>query len=476
MIYLILIHIRLIILNISELKYIGSVSSCMTKILLGIMVNIQPRFWTRQTRNSGNSQALVALPQHAKPDGLVVLQSSPDNTKKRAKAKGRPKKNHYAFQLLNKPDHYVSGKKEADEFKKNFKELIIKVSMFTDKEEFERHIVTRKQLTSSGSVGTKNNCAASGLKAAASNKDDKNDQDSDDACLLDDDEDTATEHFAVAWKTTTTSKMMAFLLRLMQANGKPAWIWKIYMLRMVMKYWVSCNTPSGPVMVEALKNMKYGSFPDENDRNQPKTLPYSPTKDKHILLPIHTMYTFVTIPYEGFGSSKEEGEWAQVVSRTLAEHFRTAMSSKNFRKTIEAKYEAFGAKLFSPTMSMNLPKYLAQAVVRISKGDSLNKLLITSEAADIMSVLYDNRLSKPKYPFVYDKDTEDDESGSDNSSDSRKKAKPNPEETQQTTRADATDEADQEHATQLDDQKNDDEPFRCGDPADEDSTNEDLLG
>ena len=219
------------------------------------------------------------------------------------------------------------------------------------------------------------------------------------------------------WRTSTTSKVVVAALRCINQFKTETWVWKPEFLVPIIKEYADVMQIADPIVYEAMINMRFGkaSDPDKADKNIPLVTIYNPPQEptKCINIENYRAYTYITIPYEKFNTVTEETEWIEsAISRflfALKQHLASDTFKAILIKLAESRRENYINKMFNPSGKSNFPKFLNAAIVRAEKCNKLTDHVIQTVSNDCMTVLFNNRLAKAKYPV--DEDTTSSDGG-----------------------------------------------------------------
>ena len=213
------------------------------------------------------------------------------------------------------------------------------------------------------------------------------------------------DHFMISYKTTSSSHKAVFIIEPFTQYGSMFWGFKAEFMTEIFNVYPNVVPINDPYLNEALTNMTVGkrSDPDNADKNYPLITVYSPPKEpeKKLQIDNYVAYTFLTIPHTTLESAIREDEWMSATAYKIGSGLRDLMQTQTFRATLERigerRRHQFVAKLYSPTMKTNLPKYLMNASVRMKTVRMLTDHVIQAVSNDIMTVFHNNRLQAAKY-------------------------------------------------------------------------------
>jgi predicted nucleic acid-binding protein len=149
-------------------------------------------------------------------------------------------------------------------------------------------------------------------------------------------------------------------------------------------------------------NMDYGclSDPKSKDKYKGKVTEYTPNgKKSPVHYDVHCAYTYFTIPHETINTTVEETAWLTSMSEKILTEVRTIMCTEAFKTVLEKTGNAqFVKKLYDPAKKTNLPKFLDTAIITVEECNHYTDHVIQACANDIVTIMYDTRLSNRKYP------------------------------------------------------------------------------
>jgi hypothetical protein len=327
------------------------------------------------------------------PDTTVNKKRAPvskQNSSKTKTPKSEPR--FFSFELRNQQsDENFENKEDADAFKEEFPELILKEHKFSNEKRFREYLLKRelklKQLKTDDA-------------ATASSTKTNNDNKSSTANLLIK-KMTALEpqyRFQVYYRTTPKSTSCVLIFRFLSKNGEDAWCWKPFnMLRLIqelLKIKKNCNSLIG----DAFANMRLAEQPDPNDPTKPKVFMFSiPTKTDRIPLTMYSCYTILPIPHTEIKTVEAEVEWINQQSNEIFDTLCDSLKDEDFKSTFATLKPDFANKTYNPQKRGHLLEFLDSAKVNVQKIENLNAQLILSHASEAMQQLHKTRLQRNKY-------------------------------------------------------------------------------
>ena len=113
--------------------------------------------------------------------------------------------------------------------------------------------------------------------------------------------------------------------------------------------------------------------------------------------PVYTAYTFISIPVHQFSTQLEETKWIEMQCHSFLQCVRTIMLTKVFRGCMFRSKESLSKSIFNETLKTNLPKFLKEAIRRVSPVVKINDLLIPAASHILTSALLKSRQATMKY-------------------------------------------------------------------------------
>ena len=119
------------------------------------------------------------------------------------------------------------------------------------------------------------------------------------------------------------------------------------------------------------------------------TKPFVGNNGKTISTPINHLWTYIDIPVHDFSSLQEEEEWIKVKADKILHAVHTAMSSETFQMYLQARdnrrQRKLASTIYDSSKKTNLPKFLKNATMKVSKIKNLTDL-VTVDASETISL------------------------------------------------------------------------------------------
>lgn len=341
---------------------------------------------TRQTNTSANAKALVALNS---PTGVSIVDDADNLTKTTSSVKGKKEKIYFTFILKgNSPDENISGRDEAASFLRDHKDIIDTVrsysnlkfwNNFKDKRQAQWKQALAKVSDTTPEKPSAGNVAKLMMEKLSANR--------------------GVDHFLGSYRTTGRATKFVLFFNLVSRQGDDSWCWKPLLMLPILNSYFQVLPCENSTLNKALTNLQYGARPDENDKTKGKFIVYSPSSSggRKYDIPILTSYAFFDFPVKGFGSLLEEDKWIHTTCLQFFDEIRKAMKTEDFKDTVINLNGGYGSKLYDKSKITNLPKFLADATVKVVKINDITPHVITDVVNIISDKLFEGRTPQPKY-------------------------------------------------------------------------------
>jgi hypothetical protein len=349
--------------------------------------------------------------KHGNTDKMVTdpITEETENTKKRAadsqttKAKEAKKKTpiYFSFELKNGlDDEHIEGLQARNEFLSGYKDLVVRTHNFTSKDRWiafktKREKEKDKQVSTTPTKPNPPDSPTTSTSPTAS------DQAAADRILANMNATADVERFHGYYRCTSNSTVFVLLFKLLLNKQKEFWGFKPDIVCPILKgYATEAGKPTDPHIQEACRNLKFARERDttSNEPDKAKVNMYTPPKTtKEIPLDIHMAYTSITIPHDKFSTAEQEKEWIQDIAFKFWTYLKQAMLSKTFQLCISTVRPNWVKTLFNQNHTGGLHQFLKRSVFRLEKIDSVATYIVASDAAEINTILWNNRTKTPKY-------------------------------------------------------------------------------
>jgi len=336
---------------------------------------------TRSTLTSANSGSLVALGPNKE---IVCIPDKAVNKLPHSARKSSPKeKRYFSFELRNLPDEHIDGKEEADAFRKDYSDIIVKTHAYANLTYWESFKARRKKFfesspqtpppkTSSDDTDTKLMLQKmSGLRQV--------------------------EMFQGFYRTNSRASKFILFFKWIGIQGDDYWCWKPKLMVPALTSYFDVRPPQDEVIRQAFTTLEYAPRPDPNDHETGQVIIFSPDKGRNYDIPIFTTYAVFDIPVMNLSSIQEETQWIQHTCSAFFEEMRGAMKQKCFKSLLFDLDERFATKLYDPKKVTNLTKFLDRAVVKVVPIDTMTAHVVTSVAGLLTQQLWNSRVPVTKY-------------------------------------------------------------------------------
>ena len=203
-----------------------------------------------------------------------------------------------------------------------------------------------------------------------------------------------------AWYLTTPdATIFAMPFRCSSVFGGDHWCWKPDLMCDILKsYMGDATRANDPVLREAFLNLAYAASSDlTSTERYPLFSKYKDRKGAEQEAPCYTAYTFISIPVRQFSTQLEETKWIELQCHNFLQCVRSIMLTKVFRGCMFRSKESLSKSIFNESLKTNLPKFLKEAIRRVSPVDKLNDLLIPAASHVLTSALLKSRQATMKY-------------------------------------------------------------------------------
>ena len=203
-----------------------------------------------------------------------------------------------------------------------------------------------------------------------------------------------------AWYMTTPDATKCIIaIRLCSVYTGDHWCWNpLAMCDILTSYTANVDVPADRVLVEAFKNLKV--VPASNIASPDREALIKTYKGRDGVereIGVNQAYTIVTIPVKTLASTLSEAQWMHQESHGILQWVRTIMKTNVFKLSMLKSKEQYAKALFDTSKKTNLPKFLADAIIRVAPMVALNDFVPPSYGAPIMTILMNSRLPAPKY-------------------------------------------------------------------------------
>ena len=342
---------------------------------------------TRSSNTSAKAGALVALTGNHSTQ-VVIAPDKTTATVTPARAKRAPKSpKYYTFTLKgNLADENIEGTEEAAAFKRDNADIIISYKAYSS----HKHWTTFKKRRALEYTPQVNAFASD-----PNNNDDANTK----LMLQKMSTSIQIETFRGYYRTNARANKFILFMTLLSNQGDDAWCWKPKSIVPALASYFDVRKPKDAVLRQAFNSLAYCPRPDKNNKGQALIKSFIPANNhgKSIDIHIFTTSAIFDIPVATLKSTQEEDKWIQQTSTEFFEAMRDAMKTNVFKNVLNNIDEIYTNKIYDPKKGMNLTKFLNKAIVRLSKVEDMEDLLMKEDAETYGKYLYQNRLKEDKY-------------------------------------------------------------------------------
>jgi hypothetical protein len=336
---------------------------------------------TRSTLTSANSGALVALGPNKE---IICLPDKAVAKLPHSARKSSPKeKKYFSFELRNLPDEHIEGKEEADAFRKDYSDIIVKTHAYANLNYWESFKARRKKFFES---------------TPRTPPPKKSSDDTDTKLMLQKMSGLRqVEMFQGFYRTNSRASKFILFFKWIGIQGDDYWCWKPKLMVPALTSYFDVRHPQDEVIRRAFATLEYAPRPDPNDRETGQVVVFSPDSGRSYDIPIFTTYAIFDIPVKNLSSFQEEAQWIEHTCSAFFEEMRSAMKEKCFKSLLLELDERFTTKLYDPKKVTNLTKFLDKAVVKVVPIDTMATHVITSVAGLLTQQLWSSRMPVTKY-------------------------------------------------------------------------------
>ena len=290
---------------------------------------------------------------------------------------------------------YFEDAAEAQEFRKDYKDIIAGEKRFRLKDKFldyqaqqidgvknGRKVVTPKRAKKQ--VALDNNSAQK-LKDMVANT-------------------MPRDEIVVSVNTTISSPVCNMMMQFKDNRGEQTWVVKPSIVAHCLNSWAKVLPNSDKYIQEAMLAMEGMLMRDPNSRDTDKPLIVQgkPRDDgsKGKGFEVELLVTQFTIPYRRFKNEKAEASWMQDTAKIIASEVRNIMLLPDFIDALKIRTpweNYYKAIMKDPANYVNYPQFLKQAVIRTQVVDTFANMLIRSDAQVVATRTWKSRLNKRKY-------------------------------------------------------------------------------
>ena len=334
---------------------------------------------------SANSGTLVALGHNKE---ILCLSDKTDAKLPHSARKSSPKlKKYFSFELRNLPDEHIEGKEEADAFRRDYSDIIVKSHAYANLNYWESFKARRKKFFESSpkTPPTK-----------------KSSDDTDTKLMLQKMSGLRqVETFQGFYRTSSRATKFILFFKWIGVQGDDYWCWKPKLMVPALTSYHGVRPPQDEVIRQAFTTLEYAPRPDPNDHATGQVVVFSPDSGgRSYDIPIFTTYAVFDIPVANLSSFQEETQWIQHTCSAFFEEMRSTMKQRCFKSLLFELDERFSTKLYDPKKVTNLTKFLDKAVVKVVPIDSMAAHVTTSVAELLTEQLWTSRSPVTKYAAV----------------------------------------------------------------------------
>lgn len=355
-----------------------------------------------------------------------MVTRTPNKRKSQSENNGTAKKEkiadpkYWVFRMCNGEEELVQGKESANEYMQDNEDIIDQTFTFTKKEEATKHISDRKKALKQIKTTPIKKEKDLVLPQTALSPEERSKLDRITELIEDA---RPTNHIELIVKTNSRATKAVALVLFKNAFGNEQWFCKPDVISTSMSAFVTQWEQLDPVVQEALLNLEYGCKRDmSGDESAKKVVKWkSPTNSKDQReFELYQAYTHFTIPYELFQSMEEEHQYLLEVTKTIGETMKSIMVSAPFMACLEntIRNENFWKKMMgthndSKPNTLTYPQYINDCKIKSRflkdvPNDKINTFLVKEDAQTLATILFESRLSTPKYETPVEKGNKND--------------------------------------------------------------------
>jgi hypothetical protein len=294
----------------------------------------------------------------------------------------------FTFKNGNDPTH-IEGAAAAAAFAKSYGQLIDVTRKFSVKARwmsYRAKLALQKTLPAT---------VPNGEPASASNADD-----ADVNRIIEQIAETrAVDCFHAWYMTTPDATIFVLTFRCCSVFGGDHWCWKPDLMCDILKsYMADASRASDPVLREAFQKLTYAAA--SNVDTVERYPLYSKYKDKKGVdqeAPVFRAYTFISIPVHKFSTQQEETKWIEQQCHSFLQCVRGIMVTNVFRGCMFRSKESLSKSIFNESLKTNLPKFLKEAIRRVSPMLDITDFLIPAASHILTLELMNSRQATMKY-------------------------------------------------------------------------------